>query len=1077
MKLRNDRTVGDGQPPSPIASPGACPPRSGTTSLQGNADVDVSHSSNGGATRSSSACGSSVPVSTDSQSVLIPVSNSSSHGNSHGNSQSNLNANISKCGGRGCKTCPILNVSPYFHSTNTNQKYYTYSADSNNLSCHSTNVIYLLTCNTCKIQYIGETMQPHLSYRISSHRRSTLSESDTGCRYVRSHFYDGPCKDSLFSVNIIEKLNGTGRNSDGSENIEATAYRRERERWWIRELRTIYPYGLNIKVDSHLYNSSNLHSSRFSSYNTFNKYINHTTKRKRGKRNPKCSNSKSVNDLNVMGLKLFSFSSCCLPVAFKMCRSIIFSISLKYMKTLVDILNKLRLDHVDNSSHFAHFYDILLDLIYSRLYKNIDKNIKKNKKKISSNFLKIHFDNKAIELINVSRILHLKEIVSSFPFPIKNRSVDIPTVIYTYGVPIRSKVLNYNNILADFKIDQLGIDLHGFPIFEDCNCSDSPYKDDYWGHIITGDLSIINNNRLRNLLSKGPNYREHSPINWQKAREIIKSALDCLIEDLSNKKHLPNCTFNHFSVTFMANIDLQISLCSRRYHHNNENFIPVLKDHSVLAALDDIHSKFVLTNVDKASKNIAIICKSFYLKCIFNELFQFQNSIHSDSVFANLFSDEIPTYSLNYVNNHEIIKNHFEFMKKDIKLNSICFDDFNRLPIIYMIPKFHKNPIKFRFIVASRGSSLKPLASALGLGLKEIRIQRKFYCQKLLQYDGINRYWVIDSSQPIINCVTELNESYNIKSIATYDFSELYTSLPHDEIYINLSNIIENVFNYRDRKGLPTKLCIYKSNKDDKIWSTTRWVKRPRVGTFYFTKDSMLEGLKYQLSNTSFTFGGWVFNQNCGIPMGVDDGPEIANLNLHQLEYQFLNELKKIDIYQARKLSFTFRFIDDISSFNSNDYIIENASRIYGNSVKLNKENDGLLCANVLDLTIMINPVSKHCSTCLFDKRRAFDFPIVNYPDLSGNISSKMSYGIINSQLLRFFKCCSELDDFIFNCNIFFVCLLEKGFKQHSIEDRFKSFLKDHKPHIKYSVNSAYSIFESVMGHVSGCSVSVSPRP
>ena len=88
-----------------------------------------------------------------------------------------------------------------------------------------------------------------------------------------------------------------------------------------------------------------------------------------------------------------------------------------------------------------------------------------------------------------------------------------------------------------------------------------------------------------------------------------------------------------------------------------------------------------------------------------------------------------------------------------------------------------------------------------------------------------------------------------------------------------------------------------------------------------------------------------------------------------------------------------------------------------------------------------------------------------------------MSYGIINSQLLRFLKCCSELDDFIFNYNIFFVYLLEKGFKQHSIEDRFKSFLKDHKPHIKYSVISTYPIFESVMGHVSRCDIFVSPRP
>ena len=239
----------------------------------------------------------------------------------------------------------------------------------------------------------------------------------------------------------------------------------------------------------------------------------------------------------------------------------------------------------------------------------------------------------------------------------------------------------------------------------------------------------------------------------------------------------------------------------------------------------------------------------------------------------------------------------------------------------------------------------------------------------------------------------------------------------------------------------------------------------------------MLKSLSYQLNNTCFTFGGLVFDQNCGIPMGIDDGPEIANLNLHQLEYQHLNELKKVDIHQARILNFTFRFIDDISSLNSNDYILDHAVEIYGHSVLLNKENTGLLNANVLDLTITLDQNSRLCSTKLFDKRRAFNFTIVNYPDLTGNISSKLSHGIINSQLIRFYKCCSESVDFIHNCNLFFVCLLEKGFKQYSIEDRFKSFLKSHKPHMKYNIFSPNVLFQSVHSHISSCNIVVSPRP
>ena len=43
-----------------------------------------------------------------------------------------------------------------------------------------------------------------------------------------------------------------------------------------------------------------------------------------------------------------------------------------------------------------------------------------------------------------------------------------------------------------------------------------------------------------------------------------------------------------------------------------------------------------------------------------------------------------------------------------------------------------------------------------------------------------------------------------------------------------------------------------------------------------------MDGLKFQLNDTYFIFGKKVFSQDVGIPAGTDDGPEIANLHLHQ---------------------------------------------------------------------------------------------------------------------------------------------------------------------------------------------------
>ena len=130
-----------------------------------------------------------------------------------------------------------------------------------------------------------------LSQRISAHRRSAEDiNKDPGCRYVKEHFTSGPCKGSSFSVNIIEKLQGNGRNADGKINEEITKYRRNREHWWISELRTSYPYGLNIRVGNKLCNEE---SDSFGTHENFPKF--HPSKslkeifkeKKRGKVKPR----------------------------------------------------------------------------------------------------------------------------------------------------------------------------------------------------------------------------------------------------------------------------------------------------------------------------------------------------------------------------------------------------------------------------------------------------------------------------------------------------------------------------------------------------------------------------------------------------------------------------------------------------------------------------------------------------------------------------------------------------------------------------------------------------------------------
>ena len=47
---------------------------------------------------------------------------------------------------------------------------------------------------------------------------------------------------------------------------------------------------------------------------------------------------------------------------------------------------------------------------------------------------------------------------------------------------------------------------------------------------------------------------------------------------------------------------------------------PVLEDEAALSALNDLHSRFVVVPIDKASNNVAIICKRFYIQKLLTEV-------------------------------------------------------------------------------------------------------------------------------------------------------------------------------------------------------------------------------------------------------------------------------------------------------------------------------------------------------------------------------------------------------------------------------------------------------------------------
>jgi hypothetical protein len=108
--------------------------------------------------------------------------------------------------------------------------------------------------------------------------------------------------------------------------------------------------------------------------------------------------------------------------------------------------------------------------------------------------------------------------------------------------------------------------------------------------------------------------------------------------------------------------------------------------------------------------------------------------------------------------------------------------------------------------------------------------------------------------------------------------------------------------------------------------------------------------LEFLIDNIFVIFGGRVFQQTVGIPMGTNCAPLLTDLFLYSYETDFIQEpLKKNEKKLDRSFNFTFRYIDDALSLN-NSRFGDFVDRIYPIELDIKDTTDTDRCASYLDL-------------------------------------------------------------------------------------------------------------------------------
>ena len=168
---------------------------------------------------------------------------------------------------------------------------------------------------------------------------------------------------------------------------------------------------------------------------------------------------------------------------------------------------------------------------------------------------------------------------------------------------------------------------------------------------------------------------------------------------------------------------------------------------------------FVICPVDKAANNFGFVCKRLYREAM-------EKEVGNKDTFTEI-----------QITKSAIVTSIYN-KSKEFKL----FPNRFKIPSFYGIPKFHKTPIKFRYISSTVGCINNDASHLMTDVLREMLSR--------INTDS----WIIDNNHKILKDMDKINNMHSglVANITLFscDFGTLYTSLPHQ----SLKEVISNVF-------------------------------------------------------------------------------------------------------------------------------------------------------------------------------------------------------------------------------------------------------------------------------------------
>ena len=308
--------------------------------------------------------------------------------------------------------------------------------------------------------------------------------------------------------------------------------------------------------------------------------------------------------------------------------------------------------------------------------------------------------------------------------------------------------------------------------------------------------------------------------------------------------------------------------------------------------------------------------------------------------------------------------------------------------------------------------------------MKDLREQAKWVCGG----SGGGLFWSIKDSCEVLNKLK--SRGFRASGLSTCGFSALCAALPRDLIKDKLVDLIERAFRGEG--------SLYIACNDGGAFFASGAVG----GCGLWSCQRVCEALAFLLDNIYIRFGSGLYGRVVGVPVGTNCAPLVADLFLFCCGGDFVLSLSEEDRSGVvGAFGSASRCLDGLLGVGSG-FFGSVVGRVCPSGLRLDGANVSDAEASFLGLHLSVLDGFVRAGVC--GERGGFDFDIVDFPFLDGDVPRSASCGVCVSQLLRFARVSGHVDDFNTRNKVLTAKLLRQGYRYRGLRGAFSEFCRRH---------------------------------